>query len=175
MSNSEGSDQGTSNSRWPNEVIFGVIGVVGVVIAFLTFGDNLWGKHKEGEDRKDFASYVTVSDHTCAKYGPAIAGVGEDKWQEDGAVYAAQIRQKDAILSSMLREWGAIKIPKHKEREVREIQTLAAASIAHYEIAANQAEQGEANSANTYIAEGGRKATESITKARAEGFNVCPG
>lgn len=167
---------GDANARWTREQKLALAGALGVPLAIfaILFGDDLIDKWKGNAAEERYSSYVAMSDRTCAKHGPALAALGEDRWQQSGDIYAAQMRKKNAVLQAILNDWQAIPIP-HKEEEVKEAQSLAQASIRQYEIAADVMEQGEAESANTYIAEGGRSAKESFAKARSAGFQICPG
>ncbi|KMS76599.1 hypothetical protein ACM01_05380 [Streptomyces viridochromogenes] len=72
-------------------------------------------------------------------------------------------------------DWEAITIPEGHEKDVREIQSLARGGLRKFEIAATQAENGEMETANEYLESGGETGLDAVTKARAEGFKVCPG
>ncbi|MFG2859516.1 hypothetical protein [Streptomyces sioyaensis] len=169
-------DGESTNAGWTREQWLALAGAVGVPLAIvaLLFGNDLWGKFQERSAETSFSAYVTESDRTCAKYGPDLAALGEDQWQQGAQVYAAQIRKKSEVLQSILNDWQTISIPD-KEEQAKEVQALAQSSIRQYEIAANVMEKGEVESANAYIADAGKTGMQSITKARSLGFEVCPG
>ncbi|MFI1539117.1 hypothetical protein [Streptomyces anandii] len=169
-------DGESTSARWTREQWLALAGLVGVPLAVvsLLFGGDLWGKLQHRSTETKFSAYLAESDRACATYGPDLAALGEDQWQQGAQVYAAQIRKKKQVLQSVLNDWQAIPIPD-KAEQVKEAQALAQTSIRQYEIASDVMEAGELESANSYIAEAGKSGMQSITKARSLGFQVCPG
>ncbi|MGV9271774.1 hypothetical protein [Streptomyces griseosporeus] len=79
------------------------------------------------------------------------------------------------MLSAISRDWQALAVPyEDKKEDVAEAQSLALASIREYEIAADVMET-DGETANVYMAEGGRVGLQALTKARTIGFKICPG
>ncbi|MFE2265303.1 hypothetical protein [Streptomyces griseosporeus] len=155
-------------------VLMGAAGVLAAVF-FGYFGGDQRDKSQEESAKEAFASYLEASDTACAKYGPALAALGDGPWRGDAAAYAAHLRRKSAVLSAISRDWQALAVPyEEKKEDVAEAQSLALASIREYEIAADVMEN-DGETANVYMAEGGRVGLQAITKARTIGFRICPG
>ncbi|WP_369246932.1 hypothetical protein [Streptomyces sp. R41] len=170
------------STSWTREQWLALVGVLLALAALLVgvivwlFGDDQNGQKEEKSAQKAFVSYREASDAACAKYGPALAELGDGPWQGDPVAYAAHLREKNEVLGAVVRDWQALVVPDYKDmrEKVAEAQSLALGSIRQYEIAADVMEDG-GEDANPYIAEGGRVGMESITKSRAIGFNICPG
>ncbi|WP_432003907.1 hypothetical protein [Streptomyces sioyaensis] len=167
---------------WTREQRLALIGVLLGAAALLVaifvvyYGNDHKDKDRVKSAREAFASYLEASDAACAKYGPALAELGEGPWQGDPRAYAAHLRKRNKVLGAVVRDWQALTVPDYEDmrEKVPEAQSLALGSIREYEIAADVMEKG-GEDANPYIAEGGRVGGEAITKARAVGFQICPG
>ncbi|WP_369169711.1 hypothetical protein AB5J49_18380 [Streptomyces sp. R28] len=152
-----------------------VVGVAALLVAIFVIYKEDVSEEQVESSKEAFASYLAESDAACAKHGPALAELGDGPWQGDPAAYAAHLREKNKVLSEVVRDWQALAVPyEEKKQDVAEAQSLALGSIRQYEIAADVMEDG-GEDANPYITEGGRMGLEAITKARATGFKICPG